>query len=614
MYKKPKKFSAWYPSCFLSIVFIVLNSTILEAQPVAGFTAADTLGCSPFTVQFTNTSTCDGTCSYLWTASGAIPPTSTNQNQTFTFPNGGNYSVTLRVTNTSTFQFDELTKVITVIQTPSAYLNIIDTNACAGGNVEFRTNFQLRDSVLWNFGDGSISKINTAYMFHSYQNNDDYTASLITYYSGGYDFLCSDTSTNIVTIAGPVAEISMSPPEACKGVPIQLIMNEISDVENFSWIPEEDVVISNTNPATHVYYTTGYLPVFLYVTGLSGNCLIQDTLHIYEVEADFEYSDIRCHNEEILFTNFSTGNAHNFWDLGNGGTSLSENPVSSYEAGNYTVRLIVENNNNCNDTLERDITVHPKPIVEMIEEMMVCPGVETTLQVSGGDVVHWEPASAFDDPDSYNPSFIPESSATYYATVTDNTSGCTNSDSVAIYVQPGFVEGKITVFPLTDSIIIGDTVYVTFTDSLHRQLTYNWSPSEGIGCTDCPNPYLQPLTTTTYTLVVSDTNQCFMSESFEIAIVVDEQFIIGLPAAFTPNNDFINDIIKVEGWGIQELIEFRIYNRSGIEVYNSNDLSSGWDGNYKAKPQNIGTYSYVVKALMYNNNIMTKQGTFSLIR
>ena len=113
---------------------------------------------------------------------------------------------------------------------------------------------------------------------------------------------------------------------------------------------------------------------------------------------------------------------------------------------------------------------------------------------------------------------------------------------------------------------------------------------------------------------MSDTNRCFQSEMFDIAIEVREEYRIGIPDAFTPNNDMINDIIRVDGWGIQELLEFRIYNRWGIEVFYTNDISVGWDGYYKGKLQNVDTYSYIIKARMWDDNITTVQGTFSLLR
>ena len=150
----------------------------------------------------------------------------------------------------------------------------------------------------------------------------------------------------------------------------------------------------------------------------------------------------------------------------------------------------------------------------------------------------------------------------------------------------------ISLFPTDTLLIIGDSVTVMLYDSLGRDLSFLWSPDVRINCTDCPNPTMQPFEATTYTLVVSDTNQCFQSETFEVAIELrgTEEYHIGVPDAFTPNDDNINDIIF------------------------TNNLSDGWDGYYKDKLQNVDTYSYIIKARMWDDNVITRQGTFSLLR
>lgn len=52
------------------------------------------------------------------------------------------------------------------------------------------------------------------------------------------------------------------------------------------------------------------------------------------------------------------------------------------------------------------------------------------------------------------------------------------------------------------------------------QLTYSWSPAAGLSCADCPDPWAQPDTTTTYTLTVTDTYGCSTQDS--ITIIVED--------------------------------------------------------------------------------------------
>ena len=50
------------------------------------------------------------------------------------------------------------------------------------------------------------------------------------------------------------------------------------------------------------------------------------------------------------------------------------------------------------------------------------------------------------------------------------------------------------------------------------KLTYNWSPAEGLSCTDCPNPIAKPMATTTYSLTITDSYGCEQID--EVAIEV----------------------------------------------------------------------------------------------
>ncbi len=50
------------------------------------------------------------------------------------------------------------------------------------------------------------------------------------------------------------------------------------------------------------------------------------------------------------------------------------------------------------------------------------------------------------------------------------------------------------------------------------QLSYSWSPAAGLSCADCPDPWAQPDTTTTYVLTVTDTYGCSTQDSITITV------------------------------------------------------------------------------------------------
>ena len=58
--------------------------------------------------------------------------------------------------------------------------------------------------------------------------------------------------------------------------------------------------------------------------------------------------------------------------------------------------------------------------------------------------------------------------------------------------------------------------------------------------------------------------------------------MIYVPNAFTPNKDGLNDLLKPFMIGIRELKYFRIFNRWGQLVFETQDPNNGWDGRIKA--------------------------------
>ena len=97
--------------------------------------------------------------------------------------------------------------------------------------------------------------------------------------------------------------------------------------------------------------------------------------------------------------------------------------------------------------------------------------------------------------------------------------------------------------------------------------------------------------------------------SFSNTIEIQDPYTLYIPTVFSPDGDNTNDIFYVKGNGFDEL-SFEIYNRWGQQVFQSDDLNKGWDGNYRNQPSPIGTYVYQLKI----EGLITKSGTITLIR
>lgn len=89
--------------------------------------------------------------------------------------------------------------------------------------------------------------------------------------------------------------------------------------------------------------------------------------------------------------------------------------------------------------------------------------------------------------------------------------------------------------------------------------------------------------------------------------------LLDVPNAFTPNGDGINDKVYVRGFGILRMT-WRIYNRWGVLVFETNDKTQGWDGTYKGSMQPNEVYHYVLDVEYSDNSKFQKRGDITLLR
>ncbi|MFT4760229.1 MAG: gliding motility-associated-like protein [Paraglaciecola sp.] len=122
--------------------------------------------------------------------------------------------------------------------------------------------------------------------------------------------------------------------------------------------------------------------------------------------------------------------------------------------------------------------------------------------------------------------------------------------------------------------------------------------------------------TATYNATYVDENGCDVSFSTTIVILNNP---VEVPNAFTPNGDTNNDVFTVTGLNIT-LVDFRIYNRWGQEVYTVKggvSETDGWNGgkdNDLDKPAPADVYIYHITYQVNQNDPMTESGDVTLIR
>ncbi|MFK7799211.1 MAG: T9SS type B sorting domain-containing protein [Aureispira sp.] len=103
---------------------------------------------------------------------------------------------------------------------------------------------------------------------------------------------------------------------------------------------------------------------------------------------------------------------------------------------------------------------------------------------------------------------------------------------------------------------------------------------------------------------------CTVRDSVRVTV----ESYLGMPTAFTPNGDNINDFFQPAGlMQSDKVIQFTIYNRWGQVMYNDN-VNHSWDGTFQGVPQPQDAYIYVFEYVPDRGEPIFIRGEFMLIR
>jgi len=195
--------------------------------------------------------------------------------------------------------------------------------------------------------------------------------------------------------------------------------------------------------------------------------------------------------------------------------------------------------------------------------------------------------------------------------ITTSANGC--MDTIP-FVVPQPLPIVIDIAPDNVTIPLGGSESVLVTLMNASNPTYNWTPSVGLSCVDCPNPVVSPYAPGDYMLVVSTQNgpaTCY--DTAYLSVFIEPHRHAFFPNAFSPNGDGNNDLFEIYGEDIKE-ISLKIFNRWGEKVFETSNSLSGWDGTYKGVPQNIGVYTYEAVVTFLDNSRQIKNGTVTLLK
>ena len=279
--------------------------------------------------------------------------------------------------------------------------------------------------------------------------------------------------------------------------------------------------------------------------------------------------------------------------------------ITGLTAGTYL--LHAANYNGCTSTESIEIQ-EPKALIDSLETRgAYCdhPNGSAEIFVSGNNPpfsITWQPGEQTANPVE---NLLPGS----HTAVVSDAIGCIDSLNFSI--------DNLGIFTTS---IVPDSIFLEVFETTEVEVvnipepespTYLWEPAGGLSCTDCMSPVFNPDSTTWYTLVVTSIHGCTSEDSIFVERALPEPNTF-VPSAFSPNNDGLNDRLCLLGVRIISF-ELRIYDRSGKEVFHSDNMKNCWDGTINGAPA-TGSYIYTLQAVLEEDKTVNETGQITIQR
>ncbi|MCU7548678.1 PKD domain-containing protein [Chitinophagaceae bacterium LB-8] len=493
---------------------------------------------------------------------------------------------------------------------------------CSPFEARFTNTSQYYNSFVWSFLSGT-SKTKDPITF--FTKTGSYKINLTVTSPGG----CKDSVSQTLQVKNVTdSKITYTPLEGCTPITVNMQTSDSLNAK-FTWdFGDGNTVDTNVNKISHTYTDFGkFIPKVIIeeqcIAGLGGI----DTIYVYGVDARFVVNkNLVCDTGIVAFTDSTVMNdrAQSYkWDFGDGGFSNQQSPVHFYnKLGAYTIRLDVQTQQGCTDSAFFSVVkVAQSPKIAIRGDTAICMGdyiqYQGNFTRSDTAVTRWlwqfpnGKRSAVQNPEVQ---WFPVPGDYRVRTLVTNSSGCMDSAFLPLHVK-----SKPTI-NMPPSLTFNNGPSLTIPATYSAGVTsYTWTPSEGLSCTNCPQPEVTTKFNTKYTVTVTDGNGCSNTDFVQI-IVPCKNAEVFVPNSFSPNGDGSNDIFYVRGKGIDRVKTLRIFNRWGQVVFEKRDIQpnientqNGWDGKFNGAKPNPDVYIYQLEIYCENGEILRFEGNVALL-
>ena len=392
-----------------------------------------------------------------------------NSNEiTFLFDSSAAYPITLNVETKSGCQ-RSFSRTIDIFANPDIRIGLPE-NECTGENITIKDSSEnFEGTYLWEIdGFGSSRKKSLTVKF---QEHGEKIVKLKKTSSRG----CISTGQKEILIR-KIPDVSFQADNTCLNSVTSFINNTEEENNSFQW-DFGDGSRSNVFQPAHLYKSAGTYTVLLTTKSIYGcENQFQKEIEIYP-SVDFSFSSKEaCSGEDVpVELDIDRRSLKSiFWESNNA-TFSGLNPSIVFEdPGDYQIKAIYSDTNNCTSEYSGFVTIHPTPYADFAFTES-CEGDTVFMQnrssvVSGDLTFDWD----FGDgtsASSINPSKQFWNSGRYIIQLTvESEKGCIDhaSKNIAVFKSP------VADFEV-DNVCEGEEIVLINRSSSESNLSYRWS-------------------------------------------------------------------------------------------------------------------------------------------
>jgi gliding motility-associated-like protein len=363
----------------------------------------------------------------------------------------------------------------------------------------------------------------------------------------------------------------------------------------------------------HIYIYPNPVSAFVYL-----NKCLEDTMYFY----DSSYVD-------------SGMIAQWYWNFGDTNRSTMKDPTNIYQTpGQYGVILTTTTDQGCTDDSTRFFKIHPhvspneivRATVENDETILLewLPPdegkPETYTLEKSEDGLSWFELSTFNENEFSYEDFsvwVDDRPYWYRMNVTDScqhTSDYSNiGKSILLKVDNTHLNPQLTwtAYQEWAKGVESYVLQIKKDGEFHNLQSFIPIAIGGLTFNFIDSTTKINETEYCYRIVAHQSNSDVVSVSNVVCIPTE--FHVYAPNSFTPNRDGTNDIFKAIGTYILDY-QLIIYDRWGTKLYETTDITQGWDGTYKNQPCPMDAYYFYINAQGTGSQRESLKGTVMLLR